>query len=77
MDNMEAGEYENRKAFEEVTTRNVRTVIDYSKATRDLVRESDKKVDHVEKLLQEQNKTIAQLRQQLAVVQGKLYNGGT
>ena len=74
---MEAGEYENRKAFEEVTTRNVRTVIDYSKATRDLVRESDKKVDHVEKLLQEQNKTIAQLRQQLAVVQGKLYNGGT
>ena len=74
---MEAGERESRKAFEDVTRNNVRTVIDYSKATRELVRESNKKVEHIEKLLQEQNNTIAQLRQQLAVVQGKLYNGGT
>ena len=74
---MEAGERESRKAFEDVTRNNVRTVIDYSKATRELVRESNKKVEHIEKLLQEQNNTIAQLRQQLAVVQGKLYSGGT
>ena len=77
MDNMEAGEREMRKAFEQVTTNNVRTVIDYSKTTRELVRESGKKVEHMEKLLQEQNKTIAQLRQQLAVVQGKLYANGS
>jgi hypothetical protein len=77
MNNMEAGEKEMRMAFEEVTTKNVKATIDYSNETRKMVRTIEEKVKLLEDMMQSQNKTISDLRQQLAIVQGKLYQGGS
>ncbi len=74
---MEAGDLELRKAFEEVTTKNVRTVVAFSKDTRELVRKLEQKVEHLAATSRSQTDTIEQLRMQLSVVQAKLYGGGT
>jgi hypothetical protein len=58
---MEAGEKEMRKAFEEVTTRNVQAAINYSTETRKIVRELEKKVLHFEKVIVGKDKIINDL----------------
>ncbi len=74
---MEAGEYESRKAFEQVTTNNVRIVIGYSKETRDLQRKLEEKVTLLEKQLRNQALTIEDLRKLIANLQVKVFGGGT
>ena len=74
---MEAGELEMRKAFGEVTTRNVQAAIDYSNDTRKIVRQLEEKILHLEALAQAKDKEIAAMRQQISIIQGKLYSGGT
>ena len=74
---MEAGEFENRKAFEEVTTKNVKTGVDYSTDTRKLFRELEKKVEILENIVRSQSAIIEQFKIQLAGVQTKLFSGGT
>jgi len=73
---MEAGELEVRKAFEEVTTRNVQAAISYSTETRKLVRELEKKVLHFEKVIVGKDEVINDLRQQISKIQQQLYTGG-
>ena len=72
---MEAGELEMRKAFEEVTTRNVQAAINYSNETRKIVRQLEEKILHLERLAQAKDKEIAEMRQQISVIQQKLYTG--
>ena len=74
---MEAGELEVRKAFEEVTTRNVQAAISYSTETRKLVRELEKKVLHFEKVIVGKDEVINDLRQQISKIQQQLYTGGS
>ena len=74
---MEAGELEMRKAFVEVTTRNVQAAINYSNDTRKIVRQLEEKMIHLENLAQAKDKEIGVLRQQISVLQQKLYMGGT
>ena len=74
---MEAGELEMRKAFEEVTTRNVQAAINYSNETRKIVRQLEEKMIHFENLAQAKDKEIVGLRQQISVLQQKLYQGGS
>jgi uncharacterized protein HemX len=74
---MESGEKELRMAFEEVTTRNVQAAVNYSNETRNIVRQLEQKILHLEELAQAKDKEIAVMRQQIAIIQGKLYNGGT
>ena len=74
---MEAGELELRKAFEEVTTRNVQAAINYTNETRKIVRVLEEKILHLEKLAQAKDKEIAVMREQISVVQQKLYQGGS
>lgn len=74
---MEAGEREMRKAFEEVTTRNVQAAIDYSNSTRKMVNELVTKVDHLEKAIIEKDKVINDLRLQIVNIQQRLYSGGS
>ena len=74
---MEAGEMEMRMAFEEVTTRNVQAAINYSNETRKIVRQLEEKILHLEALAQAKDQEIAAMRQQIAIIQGKLYSGGT
>jgi chaperonin cofactor prefoldin len=74
---MESGELELRKVFEEVTTKNVKTVVDYSTDTRKIVRDLQTKVDSQDKQIVLLNKLINDLRSQLAVIQAEVYKGGT
>lgn len=74
---MEAGELEVKKAFEEVTTRNVRAAIDYSNETRRIVRELEKKIKLFERTLIEKDKIIADVKKQLSHLQQQFYNRGT
>jgi 6-phosphogluconate dehydrogenase (decarboxylating) len=74
---MEAGELELRKVFEETTTRNVNTMLDHGNETRKIVRELQEKVNQQDATIREQNKTIEALKLQLSNVQIKLYSGGT
>jgi uncharacterized coiled-coil protein SlyX len=74
---MEAGELELRKAFEEVTTRNVNAAVAHGNETRKLTRELEKKVEKLEGVVREQNATIDSLKLQLSGVQTKLFSGGT
>jgi predicted RNase H-like nuclease (RuvC/YqgF family) len=74
---MDSGEKELRQAFEEVTTKNVKTVVEYTTQTRELVRELEEKIRKLEGLVHSQNQTISALRVQLATVQAKVFSGGT
>jgi len=74
---MEPGELEGRKIFEETTTNNVKTGIDFANDTRRLFRELEEKVIHLENIVRQQETTINDLRMSLAVVQAKLFSGGT
>lgn len=74
---MEAGEKEIKQAFEEVTTRNVQTCIEYSKETRALFRQLEEKVDRLQNQVIAQGELLTQFRIQLASVQTKLFSGGS
>ena len=74
---MEPGELELRKAFEDVTRNNVKTVIDYTTETRKLIRETQETLVELKRMIAERDSQITQLRQQVSLIQGKLYNGGT
>lgn len=77
MNVLEPGEFELRKAFEAVTTQNVRTVIDYSTQTRTLLRETIEELTNLKKMLVSRDAEITQLRQQVSILQSKIYQGGT
>lgn len=74
---MEAGEREIKKAFEDVTTQNVRTNIAYSTETRRLIRDLSKEVKQLKDMIAAKDIEFAELRKQLGIVQGKIYQGGT
>ena len=74
---MEAGEKELRKAFEDVTNNNIKAVLDYSKETRNIVREIENKIGRLEEERRQDKALIEKLRDQLAAVQTRVYSGGT
>ena len=74
---MEAGEIELRKVFEDVTTKNVKTILEYSKETRELTRRLEEKVVKLEGIIRNQGTEIQALRQQLAAVQTIVFSKGT
>jgi predicted RNase H-like nuclease (RuvC/YqgF family) len=74
---MEAGERELRKAFEDVTTGNVRTMIDYCTKTREMVQKSKEDVQELKRMLAQRDEDVVELRRQLGILQGKIYQYGT
>jgi len=74
---MEQGELEGRKIFEETTTNNVKTGIDFANDTRRLFLELEDKVTHLSNMVRQQEETINDLRLSLVVIQTKLFAGGT
>ena len=66
-----------RKAFEETTTSNVRAAIDYTKKTRETVEKLKEKIKHLENTVLTYNAKVEELTRQLAIIQAKLYVGGT
>ena len=65
------------KIFEDTTTKNVKTGIDFTQETRRLFRELEEKVRKLENTIQVQQELLNQFRIQLAGVQTKLFSGGT
>jgi hypothetical protein len=74
---MDAGEKELRKAFEDVTTNNVKAVLDFSQGTRNLIRELEQRMNRLEEERKQDKSLIESLRMQLANVQTKIFSGGT
>lgn len=74
---VEAGDLELMAAFEETITRNVTTIQEYTKETRKLVRELENRVKQLKDLVVQKDTEVKELRQQVSLLQGKLYAGGT
>ncbi len=74
---MEAGEKELRKAFEEVTTNNVKAAVAHSNETRRLVRELEGRVQSLDDLIRNYDNTIDLLKKQITNLQIKMFSGGT
>ena len=70
---MEPGEKEMRMAFEEVTTKNVKTCVEYTTQTRNLVRELEAKVLALQDHVVQQNALNIDQQQKIVVLQAKLY----
>lgn len=74
---MSAGDKEVVLASEEVQRRNINAMLEHGNETRRLVLELKKEVQQMKNQIIIQEKTITELRQLLASVQAKLYQGGT
>lgn len=74
---MESGEVELRKAFEEVTTNNVKAILGHGNTTRKMVRELLEKFEHQNATIGALNKRIDAQQQQISFLQAKLFSGGT
>ena len=73
----EAGQREMSQIFEETTTRNVKTSVEFAQSTRKIVREMEAKVLALQAQVVSQGQLLNQFRIQLAGVQTKLFSGGT
>jgi len=74
---MESGEKELRKAFEDVTTNNVRAAVTHGNETRKLVRELEEKIKSLDGIIRQVDEKIEGLRGQITSMQMKIYSGGT
>ena len=74
---MEEGELQLRQAFEETTTKNVKMIRDYTTETRKLVRDLELQIQQLKNLIVERDKQVGELRQQVSLLQSKVYAGGT
>ena len=66
-----------RKAFEEVTTKNVTMNVDYSKKTREIVNELSEKIERLQNIVLSRNEQIDQMQIQIAQLLQTKFNGGT
>ena len=66
-----------RKAFETVTTGNVKTMIDYCTQTRELVNKFGGEVKQLKGMVATREGEIIELKRQLGILQGKIYQNGT
>lgn len=74
---MAAGDREILAAFQEATTRNVKAVVAHTNATRDLVKELEQKVKNLDGLVRQYDQKFELLQKQIAVLQTKLFSGGS
>jgi len=74
---MESGEKEMRLAFEQVTTNNVKAILEHSNTTRRLTNELVDKLEHQNGVISSLNKRIDLQQDQIAFIQSKLFQGGT
>jgi phosphoenolpyruvate carboxylase len=74
---MDETEKDYRKAFEDVTTRNVQSAIQYGNDTRKIVRELEDKLSQYDAQARAQDVIISQLQVQITGLQSILFRGGT
>jgi len=74
---MESGEKELRKAFEEVSNRNIKAVLEHSNQTRKMINELKDQVNNFQETLRNFEQKLNEIRKLLTNVQQKIYSGGT
>lgn len=73
IETLDAGVLEVRKAFEEVTNRNVRGAVNFSNETRKIVRCLEEKMVHLEKIIQNKDAVIVEMKKQISWLQQQTY----
>jgi hypothetical protein len=71
-----AGEKELKQAFEEVQNRNIETVIAFTQATREIMRDQQDRMGQLERNMAELIRQMGQLNTQMNLVQARLYQAG-
>lgn len=74
---METGELELRKAFEDATTQNVKMIVEFSQDTRKLTQELKQEVKQLKNLIVSKDTELDMIRKQMANIQQTLYSQGT
>lgn len=70
-------EKELRKAFEKVTTNNVKAILDHNNVTRDRVRDLEHEIEQTNSLMLQYEQRLCQLQAQITALQAIVYKGGT
>lgn len=68
---------EQYRTFEEITTRNVKTTIEFTQETRKMVNALSTEVQRLQKAILNRDAEIMELKKQLAAIQTILFRGGT
>lgn len=74
---MEPGEKELREIFERTTITNIKAIISYNDQTQELVKKLEGKVEDLDGVIRQYDATIDNFRKQLAVLQTKVFEGGS
>jgi hypothetical protein len=74
---MIGGEKEQRQAYEEITTRNVRAAVDHGNETRKLIRNLEVEIGLLKGVLRATDERITMLQAQIASLQAVVFRGGT
>jgi len=70
-------EKELRKAFEDVTTNNVKAILDHGNNTRKFIRNLEDRVAKQEELLRQHDDRFQMMQNQITLLQTKVFSGGT
>ena len=63
--------------YERATTQNVTAIRDYTKVTRDMVREMQEEIRALKNVIGNYESQVSELRRQLSILQQRFYNAGT
>lgn len=74
---MDAGEKELREIFEKTTINNIRAIIAYNEQTQEMVKKLEIHVKDLDGVIRQYDSLIDNLRKQLAVLQTKVFRGGS
>jgi len=77
MSKPESGEMEWWKGFEELITRNLNTIKDFTQTTRQQTVELKKEVEELKNMLNVRDQKLTLLQQQISNLQAKLYLKGS
>lgn len=74
---MEPGEKELREIFEKTTINNIKAIISYNEQTQEMVRTLEAHVKNLDGVIRQYDSLIENLRKQIAVLQTKVFKGGS
>jgi len=74
---MEPGEKELREIFEKTTINNIKAIIAYNEQTQELVKTLESHVRNLDGVIRQYDALIDNLRKQIAVLQTRVFQGGS
>lgn len=74
---MDPGEKELRQIFEKTTISNIKAIISYNEQTQQTVKRLEEKVNNLDGVIRQYDTQIEGFKNQLAVLQTKIFQGGS